>query len=274
MLFIDNNKNTKKIKIYFLISHGIPFFITILAMLFTNTLYISNSIWANLIYISMISPLYAALFIIYNFYDKEKRIKYFKSFINFKQISAGWYLFIILFPVLIRLIGALLAAFLTKANFQFFISNEMTISYGIFLLFFGPIHEEMGWRGIALPELKEKYSFITSVIFLGVMWAIWHLPLFFIESTYQNQLGLFTLSFWNFMLSIIFTSIIYGLIYFKTKGSILAVILFHYFGNLSGETFILTTQSETFTTILRKIMALIILYYFKDKEIHVYKLNP
>jgi len=274
LLFIDNNKNTKKIKIYFLISHGIPFFITILAMLFTNTLYISNSILANLIYISMLSPLYAALFIIYYFYDKKKRIYFFKNMINFNQISAGWYLFIILFPVLIRLIGALLAAFLTEANFQFFISNEMTISYGIFLLFFGPIHEEMGWRGIALPELKGQYGFTISVIFLGVMWAIWHLPLFFLENTFQNQLGLFTVPFWNFMLSIIFTSIVYGLIYFKTKGSILAVILFHYFGNLIGETFILTNQSETFTTILRMIMALIILYYFKDKEIHDYKLNP
>jgi membrane protease YdiL (CAAX protease family) len=150
----------------------------------------------------------------------------------------------------------------------------MNISYALFLLFFGPIHEEMGWRGIALPELNKIYSFNTSVLYLGIMWAIWHLPLFFIENTYQNQLGLFNLSFWNFMLSIIFTSVIYGLIYFKTEGSILPVILFHYIGNLSGETFILTAQSETFTTVLRFIFALIILYYYRDNNIYRYKNNP
>lgn len=271
---LKNNHNKKRIRLYFLISHGVPFFITILAMFFANSLFITSSIWGNIIYISMLSPLYAALFIIFYFYNKEQRINYFKSIINFKQIPVGWYIFIILLPILIRLTGSFLAAILTNANFQFFISNEMNISYALFLLFFGPIHEEMGWRGIALPELNKIYSFNTSVIYSGIMWAIWHLPLFFIENTYQNQLGLFTLSFWNFMLSIIFISIIYGLIYFKTEGSILAVILFHYFGNLSGETFILTAQSETFTTVLRMVIALIILYYYRDNKIYGYKNNP
>ncbi len=115
-----------------------------------------------------------------------------------------------------------------------------------------------------MPELLRKFSFNKTVLSLGFMWAIWHLPLFFIEGTYQHNLGLFTIPFWNFILSAIFTSVIYGLIYIKTKCSILAVIIFHYFGNLSGETFVLTANAEIFSTILKIIIAIIILYYFSN----------
>ena len=65
----------------------------------------------------------------------------------------------------------------------------MSLSYAIMLLSFGPIPEELGWRGVALPALKARYGFQKAVLFLGFMWAIWHLPLFFFRETFQYQLG-------------------------------------------------------------------------------------
>ncbi len=250
-----------------MISHGLPYSITILIMLISNSLYIDNSLLGNIIYVSMLSPLFAALFIIFYFYDLNEKTDFLKSIFDFKRINFFWYLFIILFPILTRLSGSFLSYIFTANNFQFYISPEMTVGYGFFLLFFGPIHEELGWRGVAFPELLRKFSFNKSSLFLGFMWAIWHLPLFFIEGTYQHQLGLFTIPFWNFMILSIFTSVIYGLIYIKTNGSILAVIIFHYIGNLSGETFVLTANADVFSTILRIIIAIIILYYFSNKQI-------
>ena len=39
--------------------------------------------------------------------------------------------------------------------------------------------EEAGWRYITFPELDKKFGFAVSAAITGVIWAIWHLPLFF-----------------------------------------------------------------------------------------------
>lgn len=254
---------TKSIKYYFLISHGFPFFITGLFMLIENSFYISNPLYGKLIYLGLLSPTFAAFFILYYFYNKEERKNYWFSTIDFKRISWKWYLIIITLPILIRFSAAGIDASITANNFKFNISPDMTLVYAIILLFFGPIPEELGWRGIALPELQKKYGFNIAVLILGFMWAIWHLPLFIVEGTYQNQLGLFSPMFWNFMLSALLTSVFYGVIYYKTNKSILAVILFHYFGNLTGETFVMTFNAELISTVLRGLLALLIIVYYK-----------
>jgi predicted glycosyltransferase involved in capsule biosynthesis len=91
---------TKSIKYYFLISHGLPFFITGLLMLIENSFYISNPLYGKLIYLGLLSPTFAAFFILYYFYNKEERKNYWFSNIDFKRISWKWYLIIIICCIL------------------------------------------------------------------------------------------------------------------------------------------------------------------------------
>lgn len=45
--------------------------------------------------------------------------------------------------------------------------------------------EEAGWRYILQPELEKKYSFTTATMIVGVIWWLWHLPLFYIQGASQ-----------------------------------------------------------------------------------------
>lgn len=60
------------------------------------------------------------------------------------------------------------------------------------MLVSGPLSEEPGWRGTAYPRLRQKLSTFRVCLVLGVTWAVWHLPLFFIDGTVQHDLGLAT----------------------------------------------------------------------------------
>jgi membrane protease YdiL (CAAX protease family) len=87
------------------------------------------------------------------------------------------------------------------------------------MLFFGPVPEELGWRGCALDRLQERDSALISSLIIGGTWALWHLPLFFIAGTYQHGLGVGTPAFWLFMVTKFPDSILMTWIYNNTRRS-------------------------------------------------------
>lgn len=114
---------------------------------------------------------------------------------------------------------------------------------------FGPVPEEPGWRGYALDGLQRRHSALLSSLIVGVVWMAWHLPLFFVEGTWQAEhLGFGGLLFWLWMVNVIGEATLYTWIYNNTGRSILAAILFHFTGNAAGELFALSPQAEIYST--------------------------
>jgi uncharacterized protein len=54
---------------------------------------------------------------------------------------------------------------------------EILPMVALFAVFSGPLGEEVGWRGFALPRLLETRSALAASLILGSVWAVWHLPL-------------------------------------------------------------------------------------------------
>ncbi|MBK5257327.1 MAG: CPBP family intramembrane metalloprotease [Vicinamibacteria bacterium] len=82
--------------------------------------------------------------------------------------------------------------------------------------------EELGWRGYALPRLATHLGLSSASVLLGVIWALWHLPLFFLQgSGSEGQ------SFPIYLLHVTALSVAMSWLYWKTEGSLLLVMLMH-----------------------------------------------
>jgi uncharacterized protein len=97
----------------------------------------------------------------------------------------------------------------------------------------GPLGEEFGWRGFALPCLQKKSGPLLASVIIGAVWGVWHIPQFFTQGTFHYVIGLSLLPV--FVAGEIMLSTIMCWIYNKTKGSLLlGGFLFHNADNFWG----------------------------------------
>ena len=86
----------------------------------------------------------------------------------------------------------------------------------------GQAGEEIGWRGYALPKLSAHLGIAPASIVLGIIWAVWHLPLFYMRGT-----DTFGQSFPLYLLQVTALSIAIAWLYAHTHGSLLLAMLMH-----------------------------------------------
>jgi uncharacterized protein len=87
----------------------------------------------------------------------------------------------------------------------------------------GPLGEEIGWRGYALPRLTARFGSAPSSIVLGVVWSCWHLPLFLL-AVGGDQFGQ---SFPTYLLQVTALSVAIASLMGNTGGSLLLAVLMH-----------------------------------------------
>ena len=107
----------------------------------------------------------------------------------------------------------------------------------IFLTIAAGIGEEFGWRGFVLPRLQNRYNALVSSLIIGVMWAIWHIPQFFTEGTFQHGLGSqagLLPAFLTYSVFLIVSSIWFTWVFNNTRGSVLMAAVMHGASNTWG----------------------------------------
>lgn len=138
--------------------------------------------------------------------------------------------------------------------------------------------EELGWRGYAEDSIAFYCSWWRESIIFGAVWALWHLPLFFIPDTYQyNILQENPLYMVNFFVSILPLGFIVTWVYVQNNRSLFATIIFHFFVNLMQEKIALTNTTKCVETAVLFVAAGIVVACNRElffEKRHVGKLLP
>jgi len=144
--------------------------------------------------------------------------------VRFRKV---WLLPTLLLPPVIFAGGVLLAVLAGAATLDLSVlSNPAMLVIGpvVILLTAGPLQEEFGWRGYALPRLRARFGALAASLILGVLWWLWHLPLTFVPGRFMaGTLPLFAL----LGPEIVLTAVLFTWLYNHTGGSVLPALLFH-----------------------------------------------
>jgi membrane protease YdiL (CAAX protease family) len=149
------------------------------------------------------------------------------------RVDFRWYLLVLVGVPLIQLafssvvLGITpLTAFIQEWPLYFttFLPNVLIITVAV------QIWEEGGWSGYAVPNLQQRLGAWRACLVLGPLWALWHLPAFFVPGQiFDQKVGFSTMIVQMVLLIILatLTRIIMTWVFNNTKGSILIAVLLH-----------------------------------------------
>lgn len=242
------SRSIRRIITFYLLVYGFSLLLYVLSFIFQENE--SEIISTILRFIGGAGPLVGVLYMIFRHESKAFRKDYWRRIIDFKRIDPIWYLLIIGLPVIANLTAIILDIIINGRHPAMGLISVLrenvllVIPLAVFYVLFGPLPEEMAWRGYALEKLQRSMDPLRASLILGLLWAVWHIPLFFLDNTYQKGLGLGTERFALYMLTFILQAVIMTWIFNSTRGSILSAILFHFAVNFSGEMYDISIQAE------------------------------
>lgn len=160
-------------------------------------------------------------------YGVEPPGRFWRRAIDFRRIPPAWY------------VVMLVLAFVPNAIARLFpggsgvdLADGLEMALLPFVAVIAGLVEEPGWRGFALDHLIGKMSGLVASLVIGVVWMVFHLPLYGIEGFVSQEEGFGSFKFWADMVAILLLGLLYAWIVLNTDRSILAAILVHAVGNI------------------------------------------
>jgi uncharacterized protein len=153
--------------------------------------------------------------------------KLLKGWLKWK-VPAFWYL-VILSPIII----AVISTFIYKLLYDIFPVSEIAynptslLAMLIMATITGAMGEELGWRGFALPRLQLRMNALSASVLLGIIWIIWHSPLWF------TGIGFEQIPFLAYAIIGISFTILVTWACNNSRGSLVVASLFHLTLNVS-----------------------------------------
>lgn len=145
------------------------------------------------------------------------------------RFGIQWYALVL---IGVPILGYLVSRFAGEPLKNDLSSPLLVLVFLINQLILGPLGEELGWRGFALPRLLQRFSPLAASLLLGAIWGVWHLPSFFASSLVQSGLAIPV-----FLAGALCMSILATWFYLHTGRSVLVTVLFHLAFNASLNAF-------------------------------------
>lgn len=229
--------------------------------------------WMIFLILGGMGPSLVGVLMILLRHTKEERRDYWRRCFSVRRIGGIWWLVIFLiFPVLFGLsiaVDILFGGSLPGMDLlRSLIANPLTIPLTAFISFMsGPWSEEFGWRGYALDRMIGLLGVLRGSIVLGVLWGVWHLPLFMMSGNWHSEIGFGLTGFWTFLLRSTGLGLIMTWVYLNTDRSILAGMLMHFTSNFSSQLQApASTRFEVISTILMLALGLALCASLRKQE--------
>lgn len=126
--------------------------------------------------------------------------------------------------------------------------------------FVGGGNEEIGWRGIMQPALEKKFPFPIATLITGAVWMVWHIPLWFVVGSSQQNMNFALYAVYGLILSFWLATI------YKKTNSVFFCSVFHGLANLLLSFFVIKINSVLVVGLLTSLIFSFWIYYGKPKE--------
>jgi membrane protease YdiL (CAAX protease family) len=161
------------------------------------------------------------------------------------RVARRWYLFVLVGIPAVCVLAALAlpGAFVGLGDQS---PARLVIEFLIFLVVgfvSGPLFEEPGWRGFALPHLQVRMGPLRGTLVLGVLWGVWHLPQYLVPDWAAQNGGQDPTLIATFLLMVIGITPVMTWVYNRTSGSLFLAMLAHASINASLVAFVVASSA-------------------------------
>ena len=220
--------------------------------------------------LGLLSPAIIALITVFGSKSKELKADFKRKIFRFYKLRPKYIFAAVIIFALIVGCSILLSTFWGQSLNQFSVTEGFSftgagVTSAFLTILLASVLEEVGWRGYGEDSIAQYCSWFKESIIFGFVWALWHLPLFFIPGTYHYGIReMNVLYMFNFFISVIPFGFITTWVYVKNNRSILASIIFHLFVNFMQEKIAMTQTTKCVETICVTLAAAIIVFTNKD----------
>jgi len=183
-----------------------------------------HALSAVLMTLAGFGPSFSGLAVVALFSTPVGRREWFWRCLNWR-VSWRWFALAFLAPPALMAFALALDGSLGAERPIFSAAQHIPLAIANFVFVFligGPLGEEFGWRGYLMPRLSARMNWRAASIVVGVVWGLWHVPLFLIAGTLQSQIHM-PIS----LLNILAGSVVFGWLFERTQGSILPALVLH-----------------------------------------------
>lgn len=229
-----------------------------------------NGVSSLLMLFGLIAPAVTAVITVFTSGSRALKDDFKRKLIGFYRIKPTSIIVAVVAFMAIVALSILLSVLVAGQSFeQFAFTKDFSFSIGgtsaLLTILLAAVIEEVGWRGYGEDSVAAYVSWFTESIIFGFVWALWHLPLFWIEGTYHYGLRMLGVGYMlNFLVSVSPLGFLTTWVYVKNNRSMLACIIFHLFVNTMQEKIAMTPQTKCVETIVVFFAAVVVVLTNKE----------